>query len=239
MLTAEKEYCKHTHLSFWFERLARHLLHCEEISITDWLSTRGDNSFDIDSLELDAMVEVKGASSRDQLMLFEDQLEGQIGELGFPVFRGFVFLFSYKNWDRNGSGGRLFKKCGDKPEEVSAFLARNTDTAYAIDIEVVEAFRRLQGTRKYKWDSGCNRNIIKLNRNTLEQTANNTRQMLLELGFQDYISRWLPYNAQSIRVRTVETMFDSHEISFKLFPILPLGLRKKLFKTMNGSVRIL
>jgi hypothetical protein len=239
VLIAEKEYCKHTHLSFWFERLARHLLHCKEISLTEWLSTRCGNSFDIDCLELDALVEVKGSSNKDQLMLFEDQLESQLGELGFPVFRGFILLFSYNNRDSDSSYGRLFPKCGETPEEVSAFLARNIERAYAIDIEIVEAFRRSQGTRVYKWDKGCKRRIVIINRRVMENMAANARNVLLKLGFDKYISKWLPHNARGIRKRKVETVFDGHKITFDLFPILQAGLKRRFLKTLNGNVRIL
>ena len=63
-----------TSLAYYYEQLARYLLHSPQLSFQEWLNTRGLRHYDIEDYAT-AYVEVKGVSNTDQLKLFEDQLD--------------------------------------------------------------------------------------------------------------------------------------------------------------------
>ena len=86
-----------TYLAYYYERLTWHLLGIPPVSPSEWLAHRGGKLFDIDSDDLDCMVEVKATSNNDQLKLFGDQLEAQIRELTFPREHGVELIFTYNN----------------------------------------------------------------------------------------------------------------------------------------------
>jgi len=231
-----------SYLAYFFERLARHLLHLEPISPDRWFSERGSHHYDIDADALNAYVEVKGSGNSDQLKLFTDQLDFQLGELGFPVNDGFIWIFSYRNRDsRKAVGGqkRLLKyKSGKSWKSFSAFLAEHINVAYIIDVRLLDLLRKQNGLSSYTRDAFNLRHVIRLNRTNLKDLAENARENLLKLGVShDDLSQWLPPNAKRFRPRTVETTFDGRAISFQLIILTPNGFKNRFLRRLNGTVK--
>jgi hypothetical protein len=209
----------------------------ELIPFDEWERDRWLNRFDLYSEALDTNVEVKGSSKRDQLLLFDKQLDGQVAQLGFPVDSGFSWIFSYDNSEwRNGIRYRLLKENGKTPEETSKFLAEHTTVAFAVDTYLLHALHELNGTHKFTRDAFCTRHVVSVNRTKLREVANTARASLVDLGFSNEITRWLPHNAKRIRPRCVKTEMDGHAIEFELVLLLPSTLKRRLLKQMNGAV---
>lgn len=226
-------------LSFFYERLGCHLLHAPLPTFEEWLERRGQTRFDLDMTELDTSCEFKGASNNDRLPIFLDQFEEQLAEVGFPLGFGLIWVFSYRNRSGRGLFGeqtRLLKKRGKTARDVSQFLAQNTTSAYVVDIRLLDALRRHQGTRPHLRDKVRERRLLKVNRRDLQRVAANVREELQELGITE-VGGWLPHNASTIRCRIVETVIDDLPIKFKLFPILPIYRRSRFLKQLNGTVK--
>lgn len=225
-------------VAYWFENLARHLLVAKRLSPEEWLKSSGH--FDIDHEELRTYIEIKASSNMDQLKLFESQLDAQMEELGFPVDDGFVLIFSYINREgRNGVNNRkrLLSNGPRTHAELSEFLAKQTNIAYAIDVRLLKRLRDVNGTVKYSRDKSRERQLISTNRTGLKYLAKNTRDTLTNLGLSSEISRWLPPKAKSIPARIVETEIDDQPVKFKLYILLPNGLKVRLLRQLNGVVK--
>lgn len=227
------------YLSYWYEGLSRHLLHMKPIPPGRWFSEKGMCHYDVDAEELDAYVEVKGAASTDQLKLFGDQLDAQLGELGFPVDDGFVWIFGYRNRDNTGYRERLLKRrSGDSWETLSAFLAENTNTAYILDIRLLDLLRKQNGTSAYARDRFHIRQVVNRNRTNLRHLAEHARTELEKLGVpSNDLPRWLPPHANRFLPRVVETKFDGHQVSFQLILLTPNGFKNRFLRRLNGVVK--
>lgn len=132
----------------------------------------------------------------------------------------------------------MLKRNGKTPEEVSSFLFSNINVAYAIDIELLDAIRNRNGTRKYTRDKMRDRHIISVNRTQLRNIADTARESISNLGFEEEIGRWLPPNARRSVSRIVEVQMDDKNIQFELILLLRNGLKCRLLKQMNGAVKI-
>jgi len=228
------------YLAYWYDKLARHLLKAKPLSFDEWMDRKTLSHYDLYDTSISACVEVKGSSNMDQMKLFEDQLDAQIDELGFPFDSGFTWIFSYNNRQPRRGGqtrSRLLKRRGKTSEKVSSFLAKNTTVAYAIDSRFLGEFRRVYGTHQYTRDKFRDRQIVSINRIKLRKCADVTRTSLADLGLSDEASRWLPPNAKCSRSRIIETEMDGNPICFELVLLLPNALKCRLLKQMNGSVK--
>ena len=234
-----KDEDRQLYLSYWFERLSRHLLHMPPVSSDQWFHEKGMCHFDIDDEHLDAYVEVKGAANTDQLKLFADQLDDQIGELGFPVDDGYVWIFGYQNRESVGDRGRLLKhNSGKSWETLSAFLASHTNVAYVIDVRLLDLFRKRYGVRLYARDRFNPRNVVNINRTDLRNFAEDARNALLEIGVPpEDMPRWLPPRARRFVPRMVETEFDGNHVSFELVLLVPNGFKRRFLRWLNGTVK--
>jgi hypothetical protein len=228
------------YLSYWYERLSRHLLHMKPIPLDQWFAEKGLSHYDIDAEQLNAYVEVKGASNNDRLKLFEDQLDAQLGELGFPVDDGFVWIFGYRNRESTGGRDRLLKRGSGKSwESLSAFLAKSTNVAYIIDVRLLALLREQNGTSSYDRDPFNVRNLVRLNRTELKHLAEDERGGLEKLGVPSGdLSRWLPPNAKRSRSRIIETAFDGRSVSFRLVVLTPNGFKNRFLRQLNGNVKM-
>lgn len=227
------------YLSYWFERLSRHLLHLKPIPPDQWVLQKCLHHYDIDADALNAYIEIKGAANTDQLKLFTDQLDLQLGELGWPVDDGFVWVFGYRNRERSGIRQRLLKRgSGTSWETLSAFLAENTHVAYILDVRLLDLFRRQNGTSRYTRNIFNIRHVVHLNRTDLKNLAENARKGLAELGMPpESIPRWLPPNAKRLLPRTIETNFDGRPVSFQLYLLTPNGFKNRFLRQLNATVK--
>lgn len=232
-----------TSLAYYYEQLARYLLHSPQLSFQEWLNTRGLRHYDIEDYAT-AYIEVKGANNTDQLDLFEDQLDFQLKELGFPIDQGLVWIFSYINREgrkenSNGNRSRLLKEgSGQSLHELAQFLAKQTNVAYVVDIRLLHLLRIANGTRLYDRDKFHDRQAININRSTLKNLAHDARSTLLQLGMPaEELPSWLPPKAQRLRPRYINACFDGNEINFELFPILANGPKRQFLRQLNGTVR--
>ena len=227
------------YLSYWYENLSRHLLHMKPLSPGKWFDEKGSRHYDLDDDALNAYVEVKGAANTDQLKLFTDQLDAQLGELGFPVDDGFIWIFGYRNRSNHGDRDRLLKRSSGKSwETLSAFLAENTNVAYVIDIRLLDLLRQRNGVRPYDRDKFNPRHVIHLNRTVLKELAENARMGLEKLGVPPHdLSRWLPPRAKRFRPRIIETDFDGRPVSFQLVLLVRNGFKTRFLRQLNGTVR--
>jgi len=226
------------YLSYWYERLSRHLLHMTLLSPDQWFSEKGQCRYDLTDGPLNAYVEVKGAANTDQLKLFDDQLDEQLSELGFPVEDGFVWIFGYRNRDTQ-DGDRLLKRTSGKSwEALSDFLATRTNVAYVIDIRLLDLLRQKKGLRPYNRDEGNPRRVVRINRTDLRDLADDARKGLADLGVTDHVlARWLPPGARRLRSRTIRTDFDGRPISFELNLLVPNGFKARFLRRLNGTVQ--
>lgn len=231
-----------TSLAYYYEQLARYLLHSPQLSFQEWLNTRGLRHYDIEDYAT-AYVEVKGVSNTDQLKLFEDQLDFQLKELGFPIDQGLVWIFSYINRGRklndDGNRPRLLKEeSGHSLRELAQFLAKQTNVAYVLDIRLLHLLRVANGTQLYNRDKFHDRQAININRGTLKNLAHDARATLLQLGMSpEELPSWLPPKAQRLRPRYINACFDGNEVNFELFPILANGPKRQFLRQLNGTVR--
>ena len=227
------------YLSYWYERLSRHLLHMKPIPPEKWFEEKGRNHYDIDADALNAYIEVKAAANTDQLKLFDSQLDAQLAELGFPVDDGFVWIFGYRNRGNTGDRERLLKRVGGKSwETLSVFLAENTNVAYFLDIRLLDLLRKRNGTYSYTRDKFNTRAVVTLNRTGLKDLAEDARRGLGEIGISsDDLPRWLPPNAKRFRTRTIETEFDGRSVSFQLVLLTPNGFKNRFLRQLNGTVK--
>jgi hypothetical protein len=228
-------------VAYAYERLVRHLLKSNIPSQEDWFKEKGNSHFDLYHEELGAMVEIKGSSNMDQLKLFDNQLDEQISELGFPFEKGFVWIFSYINCSNTTVDGvhtsqRLLKEHKNSFDDFMKFIIQQTNTAYVIEIHLLDAWRRKYGTRKYNRDQYNPRKTVRINRTDLRHMSKHTRATLFDLGFYEQTGLWLPHNANSIRTRRVKTEIDGLKLNFELYPILPTRMKSSLMKQLNGSV---
>jgi hypothetical protein len=233
-----KDEDRQLYLSYWFEGLSWHLLRKAPVSSDQWFGEKGSHHFDIDDENLNAYVEVKGAANTDQLKLFSDQLDDQISELGFPVDDGFVWIFGYRNRDA-GDRGRLLKhNSGKSWETLSAFLAKHTNTAYVIDVHLLDLLRKRNGIRPYLRDRFNPRNVVNINRTDFRNFAEDARNALLEIGVPpEDMPRWLPPRARRFVPRMVETEFDGNHVSFELVLLVPNGFKRRFLRRLNGTVK--
>ena|GEM_PF-5588909 len=226
------------YLAYWYERLARHLLNAKTLSYDEWMKGKGLSSFDLHSDTLFSYVEIKGSSNMDQMKLFVDQLETQLGEIGFPFDSGFIWIFSYRNSNKiDGVTTRLLKKNGKTPDKVDEFLSRQTNVVFAIDIYLLNAWRRKNGSSQYTRDAFNPREIIPITRTELRGIAKTARSSLEDLGLVEDIPQWLPPRAKQIPSRFVKTEMDGLPIKFELILLLPNALKIRLLKQINGVVR--
>ncbi len=237
-----KDEDRHTHLAYYFERLARWLLHMELMLPDEWAQKKSLDHFDLDVDSLRAFIEVKGCSNNDALKLFRDQLEGWLGSLGFPVEDGFVWIFIYRNRankEIEGIRPRLLKeKSGKSWNSLSKFLSKNTSEAIVIDVKLLAMLCERYGTRAYTRDKFRDRETVRVTRTILKRLAQNARTSLAELGFApEEIARWLPPGAHAIRPRTIDTVFDDKKVQFTLIPLLPNGAKRRFLRQMNGNVK--
>lgn len=224
-------------LAYWYDKLARHLLKAKPLSFDEWMDSKTMCRFDVYDDSISACIEIKGSSNMDQMKLFEDQLDGQLGELGFPFDLGFVWIFSYRNFiQKNRIRSRLLKKNGKTSMNVSEFLAKNTNVVYAVDVNLLSALRHRNGTRLYTRDKSRERRIVSINRTQLRECAESVRSTLEDLNLSGEIARWLPPNAKRIPSRFIETEMDGNPIHFELVLLLPNALKVRLLRQMNGSV---
>jgi hypothetical protein len=207
-----------------------------------WFDEKGTQHYDLDVPGLQAFVEVKGASNNDQLKLFDDQLDSQLGELGFPVEDGFVWIFSYRNRE-NHQGKRRRSRClkrdsGKSWDSLSEFLARNISFAYLIDVRLLSLLRGQNGIQPYARDRFNLRCIVRLNRTRLKELAQNAREGLQALGVaQGLLPRWLPPKAKRFLPRTIDTNFDGRKISFTLTILTQNGFKNRFLRRLNGTVK--
>ena len=213
-----------------------------QLSFQEWLNTRGLRHYDIEDYAT-AYVEVKGVSNTDQLKLFEDQLDFQLNELGFPIDQGLVWIFSYINrgskLNDKGNRPRLLKEeSGHSLRELAQFLAKQTNVAYVVDIRLLHLLRIANGAHLYNRDKFHDRQAININRGTLKNLAYDARATLLQLGMSaEELPSWLPPKAQRLRPRYINACFDGNEVNFELFPILANGPKGQFLRQLNGTVR--
>jgi hypothetical protein len=210
------------------------------VSPEEWFKEKIARHYDLDDANLNVYIEVKGTSNTDQLKFFEDQLDSQLEELGFPVDDGYIWLFAYRNrvGPHRGAGYRLLKhQSGDSWETLSTFLARNTILAYVVDVRLLDLLRKQNGTRIYSRDRFNLRNVVRINRTDLLKIANCARERLRELGVPSKeLPRWLPPRAQRFRLRRVCTVLDGRAVSFRLILIVPNAFKRRFLHRLNGTV---
>ncbi len=246
-----KDEDRQTYLAYFYERLARWLLHEQIPSPDEWLTHRGMDHFDITHQGLRLFIEVKGSSNIDHLKLFGDQLQFQMEELGFPIDDGAVWIFTYRNQEkektrhvsRKGKVAEyqsrlLKKKSGKSWNSLSKFLAEHTIVTHVIDLRLLEMLSRRMGIRPYTRDRFHEREAIRINRGDLNRLAENARAGLVEAGISPAdLPRWLPPRAHRIRSRFIDTNLDGNPVSFEIIPILPNGTKIRFLKWLNGNVR--
>ena len=241
-----------TAVGYYFERLGWHLLGTPEMSLDDWVAHRSGNPFDIDSDDLDCMIEIKGSSNANELPFFEDQLQKQLGVPIFPRKYKFDWIFTYNNKSqkatqrskKKGKKGVLYrpqlltKESGKSWDELSQFLAEHVYEAILIDVRLMEALYRQNGTRTDNRDCFNLRERVRINRTALRLLAENERTSLAAFGMDaEEISRWLPPRAKRSIPRTVVTDFDGRRVSFKLIVITPNDFKNGLLRRLNGIVK--
>jgi len=230
--------------SFFFERLARHLLHVEDVSPEQWRSGNGRHPhFDIYDWSLDAAFEVKSASNANKLKLFGDQLDAQLAELEEgPIVEGYEWIFSFRNRVRIPDDGgflSLLKRVGgDSWESLSAFLSVSLKTAYLIDLRLVDCLRYVHGTSEYARDRKRKRQCVNLNQTDLRELAGNAINVLPTISASPSdVSFWLPPRAERFCSYFVGTEFDGRPIAqFELFPLVSPGFKDRFLRRLNGAV---
>lgn len=233
-------------VSYFFDKLGRSLMKVKMPSKQKWLDGKCRNHFDLNHEKLRALIEFKGSSAADQIKLFEDQLESQLKELGFPIDDGLTLIFSYRNKEKKRDGiskkgnrirRRLLKNCAKSHYGISKFLTKNTNEAYAVETKFLEKLMRKKGTTDYERDLIRNRRLASIKRSDFKSAAKNIRETLANLGLSADIPSWLPPGAKSIPTRVVETKIGRHSVNFKLFLLLPNGLKVRLLRHLNGVVK--
>jgi len=232
-----------TYVAYFYDRLTRHLLHLPLLSPADWEKRKRLDHFDLKHEGLRTYIEAKGSSNANVLKYFEDQLDEQIGELGFPIDDGMALIFSYTNreprqYDEAGKikRGTLLGKMKSW-SELSRFLSGHTTKLYAIDIRLLSDFRKKHGTRAHTRDKFRDRRILNVNKKMFTAFAANAATSLAELGYPPAeIRRWLPPNTTCIPPRSVRANLDGRDISFGLVPLLSNGLKTRFLKQLNGTV---
>jgi len=240
-----------TYLAYFYERLARWLLHKDAPTPNEWLSQRSKDHFDIvEDDTLLARIEVKGVSDNNRLMIFKSQLNAQRKQLLFPYQDGIMMIFCYHNQAKAEhhisikTGGTttyhptlLKTQSGKHWSELSRFLAEKTYRAYAVDIDILYRLLRRRGTWEYGRDKyHPPRKILQLRRTDLEYIAAHAASELRQLGIRNSISAWLPPHAKSIWMRNVQCELDGNPINFQLIPLLPNAKKIRFLKRLNGTV---
>jgi hypothetical protein len=219
-------------IGYFFDKIARYLLKEDVISFEKWLDDRNKNP-DIANEKLRCHFEIKGSSNTDRFTIREDQFDSLVAELGFPIEDLSTWIFSYANREgKRGKRERLLKNHKSQ-EEIFEFLAKQTNVAYVVHHKLLDAMRKENGTTR---NGGRSKNFISVSRTGLKLASQNTRETLTSLGLSEEISSLLPPRAKSIPFRTVETEIGGHPIKFKLFVLLPNGLKMRFLRRLNGTV---
>ena len=232
-------------IGWFYEILMRKLL---GISISNedmwriWKEIRVFKPFDLKIN--DFWFEVKGFSNNDRIKYFALQLDDQLKELdvqeGKPI-NPIAMIFFYRNRLCNSNSNQRMMFHGlsiDDKDMLFEFLANQTIQSFAIDLRFLDVLRSKYGTRPYQRRKAHQvKESLNLKRRDLKQITLNTRDSLEDLGITEDEHFWLPPRAKGICVRRVETEVCGHKMSFELFPLLPISLRKKFFRMLNGTMR--
>lgn len=201
-----------------------------------------------------AMMEVKCAG-KDQFKIFPEHHAEFLSYVPFPANHAVYMLFDYRNEltrtearTRGTPRTRLaLRELGADENDTCEldvqcrydnFIARYTQALFIVDARLVDAIRRIhpETVHLYGMDRCSDACVIRLNRTLLKRLAANLRDELCELGFRKELAKWLPPCAKSCPVRNIRMVFAGQILSFRLYLLVPNGLKEMLLRRLNGTV---
>lgn len=166
-----------------------------------------DNGIDIEHLDLDSAIEVKGAGTDSGPLVYTEQLDKHLERRGFPFSHSLYALWLYKNTRQN----RISRKSGDL-NRLYDELSRRTEVFFFVDARLLEGVQRQRGTAAWRRD-GYELTVLRMKAQFLRKLAEAPGPELRKLG--------LSSRSFFIQQASVAVAFEGRFVRFHYTAILP------------------